>query len=388
TSQEHNFHPGQVIEKQIIVINNSRETVMCDCAWVLDISQPITGSTKIQVETGRQARVPLRLSLPDSMDPGEYKLEMTARFGNGPEQNDSFLIHVLPKVSEPRIATKIALFDPPGETAELLRGLNVAVEPIDADADLSGYDILIVGKKALTLEGPAPDIGRVRNGLKVLLFEQTAEVLEKRLGFRVQEYGLRNVFPRVSDHPVLHGLAPENLHDWRGQATLIPSRLEYELRPQHGPVIRWCGIEVSRPWRCGCWGNVASVLIEKPALGDFLPIVDGGFSLQYSPLMEYREGKGMTLFCQMDVTGRTDGDPAAKRLAANMLQYMAEYQPPGRRQPVYAGDPVGRSYFEKAGLPMAEYAGGELTPGQVLIVTPGGSEKLSSHKESILAWLK
>ena len=58
----------------------------------------------------------------------------------------------------------------------------------------------------------------------------------------------------------------------------------------------WCGIPVPHIWRCGNQGNVASVLIEKPARGDFLPLVDGGFSLQYSPLLEYREGQGVVLF--------------------------------------------------------------------------------------------
>ena len=47
---------------------------------------------------------------------------------------------------------------------------------------------------------------RVRDGLRVVVFEQTAEVLEKRFGFRVAEYGLRWVFPRVPDHPLLAGL--------------------------------------------------------------------------------------------------------------------------------------------------------------------------------------
>ena len=53
------------------------------------------------------------------------------------------------------------------------------------------------------------------------------------------------------------------------------------------------------------------MLIEKPACGNFLPIVDGGYSLEFSPLMEYREGKGLVLLCQLDVTGRTEDDPAA-----------------------------------------------------------------------------
>ena len=99
----------------------------------------------------------------------------------------------------------------------------------------------------------------------------------------------------------------------------------------------WCGLTIPRLWRCGNKGNVASVLIEKPARGDFLPIVDGGFSLQYSPLLEYREGRGMILFCQLDVTGRSEPDPAAETLARNMLQYVAAWKPAARRQAAVRG---------------------------------------------------
>ena len=68
------------------------------------------------------------------------------------------------------------------------------------------------------------------------------------------------------------------------------------------PTVEWCGMRVKRGWRCGNRGNVASALIEKPASGDFLPVLDGGYALQYASLMEYREGTGMVLFCQTDVT--------------------------------------------------------------------------------------
>src|SRR5207248_2038485 len=114
----------------------------------------------------------------------------------------------------------------------------------------------------------------------------------------------RQVFPRVPDHPLLSGLATDNLRDWHGEATLSTPRLAYTMRPRYGPTVKWCGIDVTRIWRCGCQGSVASALIEKPARGDFLPILDGGYGLQYSPLIEYREGKGMILFCQVDVTAR------------------------------------------------------------------------------------
>ena len=88
----------------------------------------------------------------------------------------------------------------------MLAGLGVSCQPVDADADLSGFDVLLIGKGALTVDGPAPDLKRVRDGLKVVVFEQTADVLEKRLGFRVEEYGLRQVWPRVPDSPLLAGL--------------------------------------------------------------------------------------------------------------------------------------------------------------------------------------
>src|SRR5213078_2605587 len=109
----------------------------------------------------------------------------------------------------------------------------------------------IVGKGALTLDGAAPDISRVRDGLKVVVFEQTADVLERRLGFRVEEYGLRQVWPRVPDSPLLAGLASENLRDWRGASTLLPSTLDYTLNPRYNgaPTVRWCGLEVTRLWR-------------------------------------------------------------------------------------------------------------------------------------------
>ena len=77
------------------------------------------------------------------------------------------------------------------------------------------------------------------------------------------------------------------------------------MRPRYGPTVKWCGIDVTRIWRCGCRGSGASVLIEKPARGDFLPILHGGFSLQYSPLMEYREGQGMVNLIFDTTPGRT-----------------------------------------------------------------------------------
>ncbi|MHC4228714.1 MAG: glycoside hydrolase family 2 protein, partial [Planctomycetota bacterium] len=388
TSKDHNFLPGETVEKQLIVINNSRETATCDCEWSFGLPRPVAGKREITVLTGQQQRIALRFELPTALAPGRYELRATFKFGNGQNQTDSLSIDVMARPQAPRVVGKVALFDPKGETARLLNSMGIRHKLVDANTDLSPYDILIVGKSAMTVERPAPDIARVRNGLKVLLFEQTSDVLEKRFGFRTAEYGLRWVFTRVPDHPLLAGIEAGHLRNWRGEATILPSRLEYEMRPRYGPTVKWCDIPVTRLWRCGNRGNVASVLIEKPARGDFLPILDGGYSLQYSPLMEYCQGMGMMLFCQMDITGRTEDDPAAKTLARNIIEYVSAWRPAPRRQVVYVGDPAGGQHLESAGVSVTSYDADSLSINQVLVVGPNGDRKLARDTAAIADWLK
>ena len=391
TSKDHNFLPGEALEKQLIIINDTRVAVTCDCEWSFGLPRAIAGSTKVTLPPAEQKRIPLNFHLPADLAPGQYELHATARFGNGEAQKDSFSIDVMPRPAAPQAGVKIALFDPRGETAKLLDGMGVQSERVDANANLSGYDTVIIGKDALALDRPAPDITRVRDGLKVIVFEQTGDVLQKRFGFRVAEYGLRWVFKRVPDHPLLAGLGEEHLRNWRGEATILPPRLTYQRIPtlfNGAPTVKWAGIPVTRVWRCGNRGNVASALIEKPACGDFLPILDGGYSLQYSALMEYREGKGMVLFCQMDVNGRTETDPAAEALARNIFNYVAAWKPDPSRTVVYAGDPAGKSYLRSAGVSLTDYEGGPLSAGQVLVVGPGGGQKLAAHAPGVAVWLK
>ncbi len=387
TSKDHLFVPGETFEKQAIVINNSRGPVDCDCAWSFNLPKNVIGRQHVSLPTGEQVRIPLSFKLPSSTRPGEYELKAVFKFGDGETQEDSFKVHVLPSAEMPLPNGKIALFDPQGETAAQLKSAGVPYQSIKADADLANYDLLIVGKNALTVAGPAPDIRRVREGLRVIVFEQTSAVLERRFGFRVAEYGLRWVFPRVPGHPLLAGLKEEHLRDWRGSATILPPTLHYEMRPRHGPTVRWCGIEVSRLWRCGNRGNVASVLIEKPACGDFRPIVDGGFSLQYSPLMEYREGRGLILFCQLDVTARSETDPAAETLWRNVLAYASSWKPAPSRGIVYVGEEAGRKHLTAAGFPPQPYEG-KLSADQVLIIGPGGGTTLAKDKKAIADWLQ
>ena len=245
----------------------------------------------------------------------------------------------------------------------------------------------MIGKESLTVDGPAPDLSAVRNGLKVIVFEQTSEALEKRLGFRVAEYGSRRAFPRVPGHPILDGLSGRHLRDWHGEATLVPPAMLWD-DPNSKPVVEWCGFKVDRPGRAGCYGTTSSVTIERPAGGDFLPVVDNGFALQYSPLLLYREGAGLVAFCQMDVTGRTDADPAASRLVANLLEYVDSWRPAAQRSAVYAGEPAGLDHLTAAGVELKAYDGQRIARDQVLVIGPGATEQLSIHANRIGSWVR
>lgn len=412
TSRDHVFSPGETLRKQLVIINNCRQKVTCKWRWALSGPQSdgpsnsaVVGSVfhteqsgEVEIETGRQSRQPVEVSLPPTLPPGPYLLSAEFIFSTGERQTDVFPLEVIPSPEKQTLANemkakgaKIGVFDPVGETSELLKRLGIGFQTISADDDPSALDLLIIGKKALTVDGPAPSIQAVRDGLRVLVFEQTGEVMEKRLGFRIAEYGLRQVFPRVPDHPILKGLSEQHLRDWRGSATLLPPRLEYLPSDRYAgaPTVRWCGLEVTRLWRCGNRGNVASVLLEKPQRGDFLSILDGGFALQYTPLVEYREGKGCVLFCQLDVTGRTERDPVAEQIVVNMLRYLtaADFSTPPERRAVYVGDQSGRVYLTQLGVPLAEVPVEKLTSEHVLVVGRGAGKQLLEKRDILASWM-
>lgn len=410
TAKDHNCSPGETIEKQLIVLNDSRRETAFSYSCEFDGKDVAHGSGK--VPPGEQVRIPFRFTAPDSSSNGEFALKASVDFHNGETQTDSFAINVVPAPEKLAVSCKIALWDAEGETAKLLASLGLKFDRIEAGSDLSGYDLLVVGRKTLTTSNPAPDFTKVRDGLRVVVFEQTAEALEKRLGFRVQEYGLRRLFIRHPSHPALAGVKEDWLRDWRGEATLLPPYLD-NPNPESYPMTEVNGFRSPQAWRCGCYGNLASVLVEKPAAGDFTPILDGGFDLQYAPLLEYREGKGLVLFCQLDLSGRKGCDasseaagiripvlssvfgssdregcePAAQLLASNIIRYAASFKPQPRLEGIYAGEEAGYAHLKKAGFEISRFSGKAPSARQVLILGPGGAKELGPQTAALASWL-
>ena len=81
-------------------------------------------------------------------------------------------------------------------------------------------------------------------------------------------------------------------------------------------------------------------------------------------MLEYRDGRGSVLFCQMDVTGRTEEDPVATRLVRNILSYVLDpnLRTTPARTALYLGDVAGRRHLEFAGISVDPYAGENWPP--------------------------
>ncbi|MCK6491536.1 MAG: hypothetical protein L6R48_25070, partial [Planctomycetes bacterium] len=169
-------------------------------------------------------------------------------------------------------------------------------------------------------------------GLTVLVLEQKPEDLF-RLGLRCEERGFRQVF--VREAAALPGIVDGDLADWRGEATLVAGEADPGYWP-HRLVMP--GTKAQRPARCGTHAVVASVAIEVPQKGAFRPLVECGFDLAYSPLLEWRHGRGRVVFCQLDLTGRVGVDPAATRVARALLAGLSAPVDPATRALQVLGD--------------------------------------------------
>ena len=220
--------------------------------------------------------------------------------------------------------SNVALYDPVGLTQKEFERLGIAYTKIDFDQPLTNGNVrLVVGREALTrdlldrLLVPA-----VREGARVLVFEQNRATLDS-LGFRSQEYGLRRTFARFGSKDLV--LASAMLRDWNGESTLTTPYHENlpEVENMYHTRI-WSGFANRRVWRCRNRGAVATVLPEKPAVGDWRAYVDGGFDLQYAPLLEWTIGRGRIMFCQFDVTARTETDPVADNLVKDLVRKLGE----------------------------------------------------------------
>jgi beta-galactosidase len=182
--------------------------------------------------------------------------------------------------------------------------------------------MLILGRESLVPGRSMPFTeGQVAAGLKVLVLEQMP-IVWKGLGLRHQPIMPRRAFMGVKNHPVFAGLDSGDLVNWRGAPDLLPMGKNQAADTRHAP--KWTNTHA-----------ISSVMLQCPRNIGFTPLLRTSFDLDYTPLLQWQYGKGGIWFSALDLTGRVGlsgkakssmTDPAASRLARNLVDYVDTYK--------------------------------------------------------------
>ncbi|MDR1281607.1 MAG: hypothetical protein LBK99_12385 [Opitutaceae bacterium] len=338
TDKTHAFFAGEKFRKQVALIWDGAVPKTVDIAWAMNVGERTVASGRIfrTLSAGEISFVPLELAAPSTDERLDASLSIGVTEAGREIAADMFPFQVFPALAgTPVSVAKMALHDPEGKSAPWLRRLGIVPTPWTPGSLLDGIDVLIIGREALrpgdTLPyGPA-DIAR---GLRVVLLEQQPAVWEM-LGFESIETLPRHTFAAGPGSPILEGLQPADLINWRGSPDLLPEGRQ---------VRTYDTVRAPR------WTNrhaVASVALKIPEVAGFTPILKTGFDLAWSPLLEWRHGRGCVWFSTLDLGNRVGDDPAATRLAANLVRFVAEAPRVTTRRVYYRGNTEGADLLRR-----------------------------------------
>ncbi len=368
TDKTHAYYAGESVRKQIAVVWDGPGRRSLTAQWALSLAHKplLRGSASIVVNAGDIRLAPISFTAPATAARRSLTLSLTVKEGASVVATDAMALQVFDRPRRPAGGWPrgILLWDPAGESAPWLAALGVQATPWRPGVPLSGAKLLIIGRQAIQPGTKLPYApAEIAAGLNVLVLEQRPEAWEG-IGLRSLEVMPRMVFPRDRGSAVLGGLQPEDLAYWRGTPDLLPQFRQARAYP--------------RP-RAFHWTNthaVASAVLQIPHVVGFTPILAAEFDMDYSPLLEWRTGRGKVLFCSLDLTGRVGSDPAATLLACNLVREAARPAPPTRAT-VYAGGPVGRALLERLQVGF-DSAGSLDNPARTLLVLGEGDPGIAA----------
>lgn len=274
-------------------------------------------------------RAPLSLTLPTNLPTGEYRLSgciLAAGQTRSTNECELFVAAADWKRDFPKPVRPVWLYDPSGRTATALDALGIPYRRLsDAAAPWPAeMKALVVGEKAWdgALTAARTALRQwVRQGGRVLCLQpEPARFQSDWLPAQIEflegsandpEYPPRSrpfreqshVNPERPDHPVFRGLSRERLRLWSDYTGWDQTRPGF---PKLYPVT--CGFKLLNP----------EALAHAAVLADY----DRG--LEGVALCELFDGSGSVLLSGLDLVERAGLDPAAERLLANLVAYVAD----------------------------------------------------------------
>lgn len=341
TAKGHNFDAAESVTKQIVLINDDRQVLDYQASWQVTLGDRVLAEEEIsgQLQIAEILKIPLTFTTPDEVqgDKVDGRITLTGRIGEQ-EHEDTFDFRVFTPLGA--VSRTIHLFDPVGRTKKMLEQLGYRVKTWDGTVPMIRHEVIVIGRQALS-DGHLPP-GSVkealRAGARVLVFAQDPDWLRYAWHLRVGPHIARRVYPVDAGHTVTEGLDAQDLADWRGRSTLVEARPEhpgFEGFPRYG-------------WRWGNAGGVCSAPIEKPHRTGWRPILETEFDLAYTPLMEMDWANGRITLTTLDLEDHFADDPAAWRVAIQLIEHVATADLAPRADGVlYVGDDAGAALLDE-----------------------------------------
>ncbi len=351
TDKTHAFYGGERVRKQIAWVWDGPGSRRLRAAWravTVEFGESLAdGSAEVELAPGEIKSCPVEFAAPAVRVRTAAKIKLTVADNGRVVASDEFAFEIFPPAEPVAVQGRLALWDPRQKSGEWLRRLGVEAEAWTPAQGLAGIDLLVLGREALSGADKLPYTATdIAGGLNVLVLEQMPEVWEK-LGLKAIETMPRYVFP-AGEKALLAGLEPEDLINWRGSPDLLPEKKRYRSHDYYH-AFKWTNTHA-----------LASVALESPQTVAFRPLLACEFDLNYTPLLEWRHGRGRVYASSLDFTGRVGEDPAATRLAGNLLQLAARKTDAAPQAARYVGGPAGRKLLNELQAGLTEEAAAKL----------------------------
>jgi len=324
------FYAGEEVRRRLEVFNDTLQPAALQLKWTLSAGDKLIGGggERLHLTPAEHKLVKVFPRMPKVAERTQIDWRVTVERDGAIVFDETHRYAVFPRIRALALSARVGLYDPKGATRGLLEAKGLRAERVASlDRPPRGLDVLVIGADAFDAgEKQAPIIGRVaperaalaafvQRGGRVLVLEQRAypEGL-----FRIGLTGQKSTmtFPLRPSHPALKGVERDDLKFWRGD----------HMVSEHEPA--------------------------RPASGASIPIVVSGSAsgIDNAPLLEHPVGKGCIVHCQLKLVEKFRTEPTAARILANLLDYLARYEPTARRTALVGGDDAYRAYLRSLGL--------------------------------------
>jgi hypothetical protein len=295
------FYGGRTLRRDVNIHNDICRAAELTVRWSLtaDDGRSMVGprTSRFDLDAGELKRWGIDVSLPRVSEPVAATWRVELLEGQKVLHADEQHWKIFPSFSVAQPPSAVALFDPVGQTSADLDRIGLKYTRVTDLAkvfSITAGRSLIIGKDAFkqAVQGAYREAltAFVRGGGKVVILSQ--DQAPDFLPVNVQLGKGRKTtmtFVRAGDHPVMRGLADEDMRWWADDH------------------------------------YVADGNYQKPTHGRWLPLVDVGTpdGMTQSPLFEMYDGKGSFILCQMLLTEKALVAPQAGRMLQNLLDYLA-----------------------------------------------------------------